>query len=85
MQYRVCKYIIKGVWTCFQDCGPASYYAVFDGHNGLDAAVYGVSHLHQFLVESQNYPTDPVLAFKDAFKKTDKQFIYKSGKEVQFN
>lgn len=64
-----------------KDCGSASYYAVFDGHNGLDAAVYGVSHLHQFLAESQYYPTDPVLAFKDAFKKTDEQFIHKSGKE----
>lgn len=64
-----------------KDCGSASYYAVFDGHNGLEAAVYGVSHLHQFLAESHYYPTDPVLAFKDAFRKTDEEFIHKSGKE----
>ncbi|XP_046998874.1 LOW QUALITY PROTEIN: protein piccolo-like [Schistocerca americana] len=60
------------------DPSPASYYAVFDGHAGTDAAIYGVSHLHQFLAESPFYPKDPVRALKDAFRRTDQLFIEKS-------
>ena len=37
-----------------------SYYSVFDGHAGTDAACYAASHLHELLVASQNYPEDPV-------------------------
>jgi hypothetical protein len=55
---------------------------VFDGHAGTDAAVYSVSHLHQFLAESSFYPTDPERALKDAFSKTDKLFLEKSDREV---
>ncbi|XP_066996161.1 protein phosphatase 1E [Anabrus simplex] len=64
-----------------EDRNPASYYAVFDGHAGTDAAVYSVSHLHQFLAESSYYPTDPEKALKDAFFRTDSLFIEKSTKE----
>ena len=37
-----------------------SYYSVFDGHAGTDAACYAASHLHELLVASQYYPEDPV-------------------------
>ena len=37
-----------------------SYYSVFDGHAGTDAACYAASHLHELLVASQHYPEDPV-------------------------
>ena len=37
-----------------------SYYSVFDGHAGTDAACYAASHLHELLVASQFYPEDPV-------------------------
>nr|CAD7569337.1 unnamed protein product [Timema californicum] len=63
------------------DDSPASYYAVFDGHAGTDAAVYSVCHLHQFLAESPFYPTDPVQAFKEAFLKTNFHFLEKSNIE----
>jgi hypothetical protein len=55
---------------------------VFDGHAGTDAAIYSVSHLHQFLAESSYYPTDPERALKDAFSRTDKLFLEKSNREV---
>ncbi|KAL1140824.1 hypothetical protein AAG570_000752 [Ranatra chinensis] len=64
-----------------KDCGSASYYGVFDGHNGADAAVYSVSHLHQYLVESSYYPGNPELALRDAFRKTDERFNAKCVKE----
>merc|ERR1719209_786704 len=57
-----------------------SYYSVFDGHAGTDAACYAASHLHELLVASQNYPEDPVQAFTDAFITCDKDFVATSKK-----
>jgi len=75
--------IIEDFHTVFdiQDRSPTSYYAVFDGHAGTDAAIYSVSHLHQFLAESSFYPTDPERALKDAFSRTDTLFLEKSDRE----
>lgn len=63
----------------------ASYYAVFDGHAGQDAAVYCAAHLHQYLAESNYYPTDPQRALRDAFVTTDAHFVDKSNREVRIN
>jgi len=57
-----------------------SYYAVFDGHAGTDAAAYAAAHLHELLVESSSYPLDPVQAFQDAFVLCDKNFVATSKK-----
>jgi len=65
-----------------QDDTTASYYAVFDGHGGQDAAAYCATHLHQYLVESVHYPTDPERALCDAFMTTDEQFLAKSSTQV---
>ncbi|KAK0098987.1 hypothetical protein PV326_010963 [Microctonus aethiopoides] len=60
----------------------ASYYAVFDGHAGQDAAIYCAAHLHQYLGESVHYPTDMERALRDAFVTTDAYFIQKSKRYV---
>jgi len=57
-----------------------SYYAVFDGHAGTDAAAYAAAHLHELLVESSSYPADPVQAFNEAFVTCDKSFVSTSKK-----
>jgi len=57
-----------------------SYYAVFDGHAGTDAAAYAAAHLHELLVESNSYPADPVQAFSEAFVSCDKTFVSTSKK-----
>ncbi|XP_039308798.1 uncharacterized protein LOC105201938 isoform X2 [Solenopsis invicta] len=62
-----------------QDDTIVDYYAVFDGHGGQDAAAYCATHLHQYLVESVHYPTDPERALRDAFLTTDAQFLAKSS------
>ncbi|XP_020282123.1 uncharacterized protein LOC109853937 [Pseudomyrmex gracilis] len=73
--------VIHDLHTVFniQDDTVANYYAVFDGHGGQDAAAYCATHLHQYLVESVHYPTDPKQALRDAFLTTDAQFIEKSN------
>ena len=57
-----------------------SFYAVFDGHLGTDAAAYAAAHLHELLVESSAYPGNPVQAFQEAFTTCDKDFVATSKK-----
>ncbi|KAG5322426.1 PPM1E phosphatase, partial [Pseudoatta argentina] len=74
------KIIISDISKIFEnDDTIVDYYAVFDGHGGQDAAAYCATHLHQYLVESVHYPTDPERALRDAFLTTDAQFIAKSN------
>ena len=39
---------------------PVSFYGVYDGHAGRDAAAFSASHLHGKILESPFYPADPV-------------------------
>ncbi|XP_050454604.1 serine-rich adhesin for platelets-like [Cataglyphis hispanica] len=73
--------ILHDLHTIFniRDNTIVNYYAVFDGHGGQDAAAYCATHLHQYLVESVYYPTDPESALRDAFLTTDARFIAKSS------
>ncbi|XP_044271557.1 proteoglycan 4-like [Tribolium madens] len=67
-----------------QEASPSSYYAIFDGHAGHDAAAYSSAHLHQFLAESKHFVANPEQALIDAFCKTDTLFIDKCNVE-RFN
>lgn len=66
----------------FQDSDRTSYYGIFDGHGGTDAAAYSVSHLHCEIAVSEHYPSSPAEALREAFLKTDDKFIEKSKKMV---
>lgn len=72
-------------YFAFQDSDQTSYYAIFDGHGGTDAAAYSVSHLHCEIVASKYYPAQPAEALREAFLKTDEKFIEKSKKQVNFH
>ncbi|UXI14818.1 putative inactive tRNA-specific adenosine deaminase-like protein 3 [Sarcoptes scabiei] len=49
-----------------------SYYAIFDGHAGIDAASFSTAHLHLYLVESESFRSGNIEeAFRQAFLKTD--------------
>ena len=54
---------------------PTSYYAVFDGHAGTDAAFYAASQLHEKLVGHSAFVSDPATALKEAFVATDDAFV----------
>ncbi|XP_050714608.1 proteoglycan 4-like isoform X3 [Eriocheir sinensis] len=60
---------------------PHAYYGVFDGHAGIDAAVYSAAHLHQYMIQNPQYETNPEAALKHAFHITDTNFIKKASKE----
>lgn len=58
-----------------------SFYAVYDGHAGKDAAAYAASQLHARILESKSYPANPVAAIKEAFNRTDVAFLAKGELE----
>ncbi|XP_031349973.1 uncharacterized protein LOC116175807 isoform X3 [Photinus pyralis] len=68
--------IVHDLSTLFsnKEVSPSSYYAIFDGHAGHDAAAYSCAHLHQFLGENKQFCTNPKLALREAFLKTDTLF-----------
>lgn len=67
-----------------QDNPNQSYFAVFDGHGGLEAAEYAATHLHGHLVSNQKFLTDPEAAMTQAYKTTDIKFLEKAKREVSF-
>ncbi|CAL8137280.1 unnamed protein product [Orchesella dallaii] len=56
---------------------PMSYFAVFDGHNGSEAAAYGAAQLHQYLIKSMIDSTDLFDCISNAFEHLDEVFVQK--------
>lgn len=65
-----------------QDGVERAYYAVFDGHGGVDAATYTAIHLHVALSKQETLQSNAAEAFKTAFKHTDDMFRGKAQREV---
>ena len=66
-----------------QDGPDRQYYAVFDGHGGVDAANYAATHLHVLLGQQGALASDPDTAFKEAFTRTDHMFRGRARREVR--
>lgn len=65
-----------------QDQEEQAFFAVFDGHGGVDAAIYAANHLHVNLVRQESFRQDPGDALCRAFKLTDERFVKKASREV---
>ncbi|XP_062874108.1 protein phosphatase 1F [Trichomycterus rosablanca] len=64
-----------------QDGVEREYYAVFDGHGGVDASTYAATHLHVILSQQVELKSDPGTAFKKSFILTDDMFRIKAKRE----
>lgn len=76
--------VIPDLLSQFKDKGDKqySYYAVFDGHAGPDAAQFAADNLHKNLVESSFFQSGNILdAFRHAYALTDFQYTEKSERD----
>ncbi|XP_068013376.1 protein phosphatase 1F isoform X3 [Melanerpes formicivorus] len=58
-----------------------AYFAVFDGHGGVDAADYSATHLHVNVGLHKEFVKNPAEALKCSFQKTDEMFLVKAKRE----
>ncbi|KAM9259724.1 protein phosphatase 1F isoform 2-T2 [Cariama cristata] len=58
-----------------------AYFAVFDGHGGVDAANYSATHLHVNVGLHKEIVKNPAEALKCSFQKTDEMFLFKAKRE----
>ncbi|XP_075826603.1 protein phosphatase 1F [Microtus pennsylvanicus] len=63
------------------DSEDRAYFAVFDGHGGVDAARYASVHVHANVSHLPELLTDPAAALKEAFRRTDEMFLWKAKRE----
>jgi protein phosphatase 1E len=58
-----------------------AFFAIYDGHGGVEAAEYARNHLHVNVVYSEHFATDPEQALRAAFAQTDIDFLAHARRE----
>lgn len=65
-----------------QDYSAQSFFGVYDGHGGVEAAQYVHAHLHVNIAAHPEFRTNPITALREGFLATDKAFLVKAEREA---
>ena len=68
-----------------QDYPPQSWFAVLDGHGGVEAAKFAQAQLHKIVAKQPEFRDDPKTALNKGFLKTDELFLAKAERDVSFS
>lgn len=60
-----------------------SFFAVFDGHNGPESAMYTTSHILDVLLIERKARTEPQQILENVFEKIDQRLSARSKKDVK--
>lgn len=60
--------------------GPFSFFGVFDGHDGREAATYAKWHVHKHVASFLAQNMDPIHAVAHSYVKTDVEYIRSGGR-----
>lgn len=59
-----------------------SFFGVYDGHNGVEAAEYAAAHLHRNIIRHKSFPDDMHTAIREGFLQTDDAFCERARREA---
>lgn len=51
------------------------FFGVFDGHGGSACADYLRDNLHNFVVQNEQFPQNPIEAIKEGFRECERNFL----------
>ncbi|CAB4020612.1 phosphatase 1E [Paramuricea clavata] len=64
-----------------KDFPSQAFFAVYDGHGGIDCACYTIAHFHNNIAKQKTFSSDLDDALRKAFLTTDKLFLEKAKNE----
>lgn len=56
--------LIKGIERNWSKC---SFFGIYDGHGGSGCSTYMSNHLHNYVINNENFPSKPKEALKKGF------------------
>ncbi len=82
MEDRHVSFVDLNTLVGLKDQPPQSFFAVYDGHGGVEAAAYAQAQLHLHITREPAFVADPVAALRAGFLATDAGFLIKADREA---
>jgi hypothetical protein len=76
----VIQSLLPGTGSHSENC---SYFAIFNGNNGVGCASYLRDNFHKLLIQNSNFSTNPKLALHESVMAAEKDYCEKSDNELK--